>query len=192
MENDSYDSRLALVTGPKTPRRVALSLLKDIRPLDLARITRNTALPAEVRRAAEGVLAARLHSLPSGVKLTLARLVSEDVLKALILESDAMLVKACFENPCMKEAVALWALNHAGIPACVVEYIAGSPRWSVLYPVRMAMLRNRHTPVEKALDIVQGMKSQDLRFLYAEDSVSMPVKVQIEVELERRGQSSTL
>ena len=192
MEEGEYRDRLARVHDPKTPRRVALGLLRDMRPAEIARITRNMALPADLRRAAEGVLVTKLPSLPLGVKVTLARLVSEDVLKALLLEGGPTLVKACFDNPCMKEEVALWALNHSGIPAGVVEFIAGSPRWSVRYPVRLAMLRNPNTPVETALGLVGGMKSQDLRYLYGEKSVSMPVKVQIEVELERRDQSSTL
>ena len=186
--DEGYKVKLALVNNPRTPRRVALAMLKYLRLRDTAYLTQNRALPTELRQAAEGALKAKLVSLPLGVKITLARLVSEDVLKAMLMYNNPHLVKACFENPGMREATALWAVNHEKTPAVVVEFISMSPRWSVLQSVRFALLRNPRTPVLRAIELVTGLKSTDLRYLYNDPSVPVSVKVQIEDELERKGQ----
>ena len=189
MEEDAYRSRFAQVSNPKTPRRVALGLLRHIKLMDLASVTRNKALPTELRQAAEGMLKEKLPTLPLGIKVTLARLVSEELLKTLLMGGEPDVVKACFENPRMKEAVALWAANHARVPAGVIEYMAAHARWSVCYPVRFAMIRNPKTPADRAVELVEGMKALDLRFLYNDPSVAAAVKVRIELELGRRGQT---
>jgi hypothetical protein len=189
MEDEGYSARLAQLKDPKTPRRVALGLLRHVRLMDLASLTRNKSLPTELRQAAEGLLKEKLPTLPLGIKVTLARLVSEELIKTLLAGGEPEVVRACFENPRMKEAVALWAVNHAAVPAGVIEYIAGDGKWSVRYPVRFALLRNANTPVARALELVEGMNALDLRFLYNDPSVPVSVKVQIEIELERKGQT---
>lgn len=180
--------KLALVNNPRTPRRVALGFLRSIELRDVAFVTRNKMLPTELRQAAEGMLKDRIPTLPLGIKVTLARQVSEEVIKALLMFDDGQLIKACFENPWMNEAVVLWALNHRGIPAAVVGFIASSPKWSVNYRVRFALARNPHTPIDKAAGFVRGMKSMDLRYLFNDPAVPVDVKVQVEIVLEGKGE----
>lgn len=179
---------LALVNNPRTPRRIALGFLRSLELRDVAFVTRNKMLPTELRQAAEGMLKEKIPTMPLGIKVTLARLVSEEVIKALLMEQDPQLIKACFENPMMNEAVVLWALNHRGIPASVVGFIAASPKWSVNYRVRFALARNALTPVDKAVGFVRNMKSMDLRYLFNDPAVPADVKVQIEMALEMKGE----
>src|SRR5512143_2285731 len=103
MEDEGYSSRLVQLKDARTPRRVALGLLRYVKLMDLASLTRDKMLPAELRQAAEGMLKEKLPTLPLGIKVTLARLLSEDLLKALLLGGEPEVVKACFENPRMKE-----------------------------------------------------------------------------------------
>nr|MDA8088361.1 hypothetical protein [Nitrospiraceae bacterium] len=113
---EGYRIKLALVVNPRTPRRMALGFLKDLRLRDLGLVTRNRGIPTELRQAAEGIVKEKLTSLPPGMKISLARQVSEELIKALLAEGNPLVVRACFENPMMNEAVALWAVNHKKTP----------------------------------------------------------------------------
>ncbi|MHB8174061.1 MAG: hypothetical protein ACYDFU_06330 [Nitrospirota bacterium] len=186
--DEDYRVKLALVTNPKTPRRMALGFLKDLRLRDLGFVARNRAIPTELRQAAEGMIREKLPSLPPGIKISLARQVSEEVVKALLVEGNPFVVKACFENPLMNEAVALWAVNHKKTPLATIESISKHPKWSVRKSVRFALARNPHTPIGRAIEFVHGMVVSDQRFLYNDPSVPAAVKVQVEIELERKGQ----
>lgn len=183
-----YRLAAVLANNPRTPRRVALGLIRRLRLGDMASVTQNKLLPTELRQAAEGILRDKLPSIPLGVKISLARQVSEEVLKTLLLDDTPQLVKACFENPRMKEAVVVWAVNNEKAPGGVIGFIADSPKWSANHHVRFALLRNRRTPIARALGLVSGLKAADLRFLYNDPSVPVAVKVQIEVELERKSE----
>lgn len=183
-----YEIHSALVNNPRTPRRVALGVLRRLRLKDLAFVTQNKMLPTELRQAAEGILKDKLPTVPLGVRVTLSRQVSEEVVKFMLFDDTPQLVKACFENPRMKEAVVLWAVNQKRVKAGVIEFIAEHPRWSSNYAVKFALLRNVHTPAEKALEFVRGLKANDLRFLYNDPSVPVFVKVEIEIRLEMKEQ----
>ena len=188
LSHEGYKVRLALVNNPKTPRRSALAQIKYLNLRDMAFLTRNKMLPTELRQASEGTLKEKLVAVPPGMKVTLARMVSEDVIKALLLEDDARITKACFENPAMKESIVIWALNTEKVSASVAAFIAMSPKWSLGGNVRVALLRNRNTPIERAIELVTRMKSKEQRALYNDPSVPVPVKVQLEVELEKKGE----
>lgn len=185
---DGYKVKVALVNNPRTPRRTALGMLRDMRLSEMAFVTRNKQLPTELRQAAEGILKEKLPTLPVGIRVGLARQVSEDVVKAMLLDGNPLLIKACFENPRMKEAVVIWAVNHKNIPAGVIEHISNDAKWSSNYSVRFAILRNPHTPVDRSMEFARGLKSMDQRFLYNDPSVPAVVKVELEVELERKGE----
>jgi len=180
--------RVALLNNPKTPRRTALGLLRFLDLTDLARATRNVQLPTELRQAVEGLLKERMPSVPLGMKVTLARMVSEDVLKVLLYEHDVQLIKACFENPMMRESVVIWAANHTKVSNTAIEHIAASPRWSAGKFVRYALVRNAKTPVVWSMEYVKTMLSADQRSLYNDPSVPVVVKVQLEIELEKKGE----
>jgi hypothetical protein len=65
--------RLGLVRHPKAPRRVALSLLRQLYLFDLVKVALALSTPAEVKRVAEEVMVQRVPQIPIGQKLTLAR-----------------------------------------------------------------------------------------------------------------------
>jgi len=190
MKAASKEYRLAnvLVNNPRTPRRMALSLLRKLRIRDMAFVTRNKSLPTELRQAAEGIVKDKLPTIPLGVRVGLARQVSEELIKVMLLDRDQQQMRACFENPRMKEAVVLWAVNHEAVSPEVIAYISGHPKWAACYSVRFAMARNRYAPIERVIGFVAGLKAMDQRFLYNDPSVPVSVKVQIEIELERKGQ----
>ncbi len=185
---EGYRLKLALVVNPRTPRRMALGFLKELRLRDLGFVTRNRGIPTELRQAAEGIIKEKLPGLPPGIKISLARQVSEELIKALLAEGNTLVVRACFENPMMSEAVALWAVNHKKTPSSTIESISTHPKWSARKSVRFALARNPFTPIGRAIEFVQGMAASDQRFLYNDPSVPAAVKVQVEIELERKGQ----
>src|SRR5580704_4856076 len=65
--------RLRLARHPRTPRRIAAALLKQLFLFDLVRVSLLPSAPADIRRAAEAIILTRVPHLPVGEKLTLAR-----------------------------------------------------------------------------------------------------------------------
>lgn len=183
-----YNLCAALANNPKTPRRMALSLIRKLRLRDMAFASQNKMLPTELRQMAEGILKDKLPVSPLGVRVQIARMVSEEVLKTLLLDDTPQQIRACFENPRMKEAVVIWAINRTNVPTAVIEFIAAHPKWSAYYSVRFALIRNPHTPIDRAVEMVAGLKALDQRYLYNDPSVRVDMKVRIELELGRKGQ----
>lgn len=65
--------RLRLARHPRTPRRFAMALLRQLYLFDLVRLSLLPSTPAEIRRVAEELMITRVPQLPVGQKLTLAR-----------------------------------------------------------------------------------------------------------------------
>src|ERR1700677_5323088 len=65
--------RLRLARHPRTPRRFAMALLRQLYLFDLVRVNLLPSTPAEIRRVAEELLITRVPPLPVGQKLTLPR-----------------------------------------------------------------------------------------------------------------------
>ena len=65
--------RLRLARHPRTPRRVAIPLLRQLFLFDLVQLSLLPSVPAEIRRVAEEIIITRVPHLAVGEKLTLAR-----------------------------------------------------------------------------------------------------------------------
>ncbi len=65
--------RLRLARHPHTPRRISLTLLRQLYLFDLVRLSLLPSAPAEVRRVADEIIIMRVPHVPVGQKLTLAR-----------------------------------------------------------------------------------------------------------------------
>jgi hypothetical protein len=68
----------------------------------------------------------------------------------------------------------------------VVAAIAQHPRWSVQYNVRVALVRNPHTPIPVVLAFLPNLTLRDLKDLAALEGISPHVRRYIQKELARR------
>ncbi len=81
---ESYRIALALCKNQKTPQAISLSLLKTLRIFDLADLTRNQQISVNVRMRAESIINEKILSMPLGIKKTLAKRASSNILMRLL------------------------------------------------------------------------------------------------------------
>lgn len=178
--------RLALARHPRTPKRVALSILKQLFLFDLARISLLPSAPADIRRAAEEAILARTPHLPVGEKLTLARRGPSRVAGALLFEGHPQAIKLALDNAFLTESQVLKVLAKSGVPDRAVAGIAQHRKWSRMYNVRVALVRNPVTPAPHVLRILPDLTLRDLKDLGRLESLPPHVRRYIDEELRRR------
>jgi len=161
----SYGIRAALVMHPNTPRAVALNLTHHLYWRDLARVADNYRVPPPVRRTAVRLLTDRFEDLSVGEQLWLARTAGRSVVQALRQTRIESVVEALLRNSSLIEEDLLLLSHGPGTPPGVLTLIARDPKWSVRYPIRLALVNNSRTPIGTALGLVTGLLSRDLREL---------------------------
>ncbi|MGA7626276.1 MAG: hypothetical protein WB630_16070 [Candidatus Acidiferrales bacterium] len=188
--NTSEVVRVGLARHPKTPRRLALAILRQLYVFDLVRLSLLPSAPAEIRRIAEEVLITRAPHLPAGEKLTLARRGPARVVGALLAEGHPQAVKLALANAFLTESQILKVLANPSVPERVVTAIAQHPRWSVQHNIRLALTRNAYAPAPKALEFICGFTLRDLQDLAAQPDLPAHVARYIQKELSRRSGDS--
>ena len=178
--------RLRLARHPHTPRRFAMALLRQLSLFDLVRLSLLSSTPAEIRRVAEELMITRVPQLPVGQKLTLARRGPARVVGALLAEGHPQAIKLALANAFLTESQVLKVLAKPGVPERVVAAISQNPRWAVQYNVRVALVRNQHTPVPVILAFLPNLTLRDLKDLATLEGLSPHVRRYIQKELSRR------
>lgn len=183
----SYPVKLRVATHPRTPRRIAMPLVKQLYLFDLVNASLQPAVPAELKRIAEDLIIARLGQLPLGQKLTLARRGSARVVGALLAEGVEPVVPLALDSAFLTESQVLKVLSHDAAPARVVEAVARHARWSHFYNVRLALVRNPQTPLARVLSFLPDMTKRDLKELSAARTLSPSLRQYLLLEVASRG-----
>lgn len=178
--------RLRLARHPKTPKRFAIAAVRQLFLFDLVRLSLLPSAPADTRRIAEEIILTRIPHLPIGEKLTLARRGPSRVAGALLAEGHPEAVKLALGNSFLTESQILKVLAKAGSPPRAVLAIAQHPKWSCQYNVRVALVRNPHTPAQSIAAFLPDLTLRDLKDVGAMDRLPAPAKQLIRRELERR------
>jgi hypothetical protein len=185
---ENYPIRLALARNPKTPLSVSLSISRYLRLFDLAEISRSRFLPIVFRHKIEAIIIEKIPSMALGVKKTLAKIVSGDVLLRLIQDGYPDVVKLCLDSPYLQESHLYKVINrHTTMPG-TIRTIAEHKNWASRSMIKLALIRNEHTPLALSVQFLAAMKIMDLRELHADPSVSVTIKPFIHRELRERGQ----
>ena len=182
----SESVRMGLARHPRTPKRVAVAVVKQLYLFDLVRLSLVPSAPADIKRMAEEIIIARVPHIPVGQKLTLARRGPSRVTGALLAEGHAQAVKLALANPFLTESQVLKVLAKAGVPERVVEAIAQDEKWSRQYNIRAALVRNRRTPAPRVLEFLPDLTLSDLKDIASLEGLSPHRKRQIAEEIERR------
>jgi len=178
--------RLRLARHPRTPKRFALALLRQLYLFDLVRVSLLPSAPADIRRIAEELIVARAPHLPVGEKLTLARRGPSRVAGALLAEGHPQALTLVLGNAFLTEGQVLKALAKAGVPERVVAAIAQHPKWSSQYNVRVALIRNPHTPPPRVLAFLPNVTLRDLKDVAGLEGLAPHTRKYIQQELARR------
>ena len=188
--NSSESIRLRLARHPHSPRRVAVSMLRQLYLFDLVKVSLLPSAPADIRRLAEEIIVARVPQLPIGEKLTLARRGPSRVAGAVLAEGHAQAVKLALANSFLTESQVLKVIAKPEISARVVTAVSQHAKWSVRYNVRVALVRHPHTPVPALLEFLPDLALNDLKDVAAFDQLSAHSRKYVEQELIRRAENS--
>ncbi|HXN74719.1 MAG TPA: hypothetical protein VN861_19390 [Candidatus Acidoferrales bacterium] len=182
----SESVRLRLARHPRTPSRIAISMLRQLYLFDLVRLSLLPSAPADIRRAAEEFILTRVPHIPIGEKLTLARRGPPRVAAAVLAEGHSQAVKLALGNSLLTESQILKILANPEVPVRVVTAISQHAKWSVQYNVRVSLMRHTHTPVPVLLRFLPDITSRDLKDALTLESLTPHSRKYIEQELARR------
>jgi len=154
-----------VAANPRTPPRLSLRLLPDLYWRDQAEVARNLALPPAVRSRAESLLLDGLGELRLGDRLTLARLATPSLLRALLRDADTRVIDAALECARLSESELTQAIARKEAPARLMERVALASRWTDSYGVRLALVLQPRTPLGVALAQLTSLDRRDLAWI---------------------------
>lgn len=149
--------------NPRTPRSLAQRLLPALYWRDLADVATSPRLDGGVRVRAEALLKERLPDLRAGEKISLGRLATPTVLRALLLEPDPRVLETSLQNPRLTERDLAGLVQAPDAPGSLLEAVAGAPRWQASYALRLALVLQPRCPRAIALAQLTSLVAHDLR-----------------------------
>jgi hypothetical protein len=175
--------RLALAAHPRTPRRIALRLIRELFTFDLVQFSLMPAAAADLKRLADELLVSRLASVTLGERISLARRSSPTVAAALLLDKESRVWQAALENPRMTEGAVVKALQKTNATPSLVQAICRREKWSVRPEVQIALLRNAHTPLARAVELARRISPAQLRDVLHTSRLPEKIKKYLRKEL---------
>jgi len=160
---NSRKVRTALAAHPRTPRRIALRLSRELYTFELMQFALAPTAAPDLKRLAEDLLLSRLAAVTLGERISLARRSSTAIAGALLLDKDQQVWQPAMENPRLTEAAVVRALQRTTAAAAFVEAISHHPKWSVRNEIQVALLRSAHTPMSRAIEFARRIPARQLR-----------------------------
>jgi hypothetical protein len=188
----SYKLKLAICNNPKTPLKITLSLLKFLRIFDQGDITKNQNIPISIRQKMEYSIIEKIASLPSGVKVAMAKRSSIKIIVPLLENGDINVISSCLDSPLLTEDHLCTLINKPKTKQLLIKTIAEHPKWSLRYLIRYALVKNYFTPMPYATKFISTLKTADLRELYPDTSLPSSTRPFIFNELNLRDESAEI
>ncbi len=155
--------RLAIAAHARTPRRIALRMIRELYTFELMQFALLPVAPADLKHTADELLIGRLASITLGERISLARRCSGSVAGGLLFDKEPRVWQTALENPRLTETGVIRALQKTGASRALVEAVCHHSKWSVRVEVRFALLRSTHTPLAKAVEFARRIPPQQLR-----------------------------
>jgi hypothetical protein len=168
--------KLAIVTHPRTPRHVSLSLIRKLFTFDLMQVALTPAVAGDLKMAAEEVLISRLETISPGERLSLSRRASGRVASTLLLDSELRIITAALENPRLTEALVAKALLHHEASSNLVKTVCSHSKWSLRREIRIALLRNEYTASQHAVEFAKSLPNDVVREILQNSKLPENVK----------------
>lgn len=188
----SYKLTLAICNNPKTPLKITLSLLKFLRIFDLGDLTKNQNIPISIRQKVEYSIIERITSLPSGIKVALAKRASINIIVQLLERGDGNVILSCLESPLLTEDHLCRLINKPATKQLLIKSIADNPKWSLRYRIKYALVKNYFTPMTFTTKFISALKTSDLRELYSDTSLPSSTRPYIFNELALRDEQTEI
>jgi hypothetical protein len=178
--------RLALAAHPRASRRLALRLVRELYTFDLMHFSQLPTAPADLKRTADEFLITRLASISLGERISLARRCSVTVATALLHDKESRVWQTALENPRLTEAAVARGLQRQGATPAFVDAVCHHGKWSVRPEIRLALLRNAHTPLARAIEFARRVPPAQLRDVLHASRLPEKIKQYLRTDLEAR------
>ena len=178
---------MAVAAHPRTPRRIALRLIRALYTFELMKFALTPMVAADLKRVADELLLARLAGITLGERISLARRSSERVAGALLLDKEVPVWQAALENARLTEAMLVRALQRTGGAPAFIEAVCRHSKWSVRPEVQIALLRNAHTPLAAAIKFARRLTPHQLRDVLHTSRLPEKVKSYLKREIDKPG-----
>ena len=175
-----YSVRLGLVAHRQTPQAHAAKLVHYLYWFDLLELSIDVQVPAPVRRAVETQLLNRVSKLTLGEKISSARRCSHALIKHFLFEPHPKVFESLLTNKRLREDDLLALVNSSQATVEQLRMIAGDPRWSYRYAIRVALVLNPATPRAAAASQLRFLRRADLTRILANPATSVYLRRCIE------------
>jgi len=182
--------RFALAAHPRTPRHIALRLIREFYTFDLMQFSQRPTAAADLKRLADEMLISRLSSITLGERIALARRCSANVGTALLLDREPRVWQTALANPSLTEAAILRALQRHNATPALVEGICRHAKWSVRHEIRITLLRNAHTPLARAIEFARKLAPPHLRDILHNSKLPENIKECLRRHSDQRSKTS--
>lgn len=179
--------RMALARHQRTPRRIALRIIRELYTFELMQFALTPVAAADLKRLADELLLSRLTSISLGERISLARRSSSLVAGALLLDKEARVWQPALENPRLTEITIVRALQRTNATSALVEAVTHHPKWCGRSEVQVALLRNAHTPLAKAIEFSRRIPAQQLRDILRASRLPEKIKSYLRKEKQLDG-----
>jgi hypothetical protein len=139
----------AIAAHPRTPKRLAITLARQMFTFELLRVVQTPAAPADVQRLCEETILSRLESITGGERLALAKSGTGRIAAALLHDAEARIREAALLNSRLTEALIVRELMKP-VSRELVDDLQRHPKWSLRRDIRDTILRRMEQDVEKA------------------------------------------
>ena len=180
--------RLAMASHLRTPRRIALRIIRELYTFELMQFALKPTAAADLKRIADELLLSRISSITLGERISLARRSSTVVAAGLLLDKEPQVWQLALENARLTEAAVVKALQRPMGTRAFVEAVSHHAKWSVRHEVQVALLRNAHTPLAKALEFARRIPPRQLRDILHASRLPERIKSQLRKEREVSGE----
>ncbi|HXZ78982.1 MAG TPA: hypothetical protein VEG30_03570 [Terriglobales bacterium] len=177
---------VGLVSHPRTPRHVSIPIIRSLYTFELMHVALTPLAPQDIKMAVEDALIARLETVTSGERITLARRGSTRIAAALLSDKDPRISEAALTNPYLTEVGVVRALMRSDVSAQFVNAVGKHPKWSLRTEVRIALLKNVRTPAALALEIAQSLPASVAREALMNSSLPASVKTHLMSQIQQR------
>lgn len=167
-----YSIRMRLVEHRSSPQGQALRFVNHLRWPDLLRLSVSMFVLPPIRRAIDVRLGALLPELTLGEKIAAAKRCSRDTITRLLFDPDPRVFAALLINPRLVEDDLIRIIAHERVETDKLIQIANDRKWSLRYPIRLALLANPRTPRAIAARQLRYLAQRDLRQIHENPSTS--------------------
>ena len=171
--------RLAVAAHHRTPRRIALRVIREFFTFELMQFALTPVAPADLKRVADELLLGRLASITLGERISLARRSSAAVAGGLLLDKEPRVWQTALENPRLTEVGVVRALAKSAASRVFVEAVCQHAKWSARSEVRCALLRSSYTPLAKAIELARRIPPRQLQDILHASKLPESVKREV-------------